>query len=517
MPAPRYVTSDAFGAPGIYIRELNPSRPIRATVAGKRGVVGQCVRGPVGLPIEITSYGRFAEVFGERDHGTGGAIVGEVWKSLINRPFSPMVVIRAAAAAAVVASFTLETAAGGGGTAVLRVDATSPGIWGNDVRVKVSAASDGNANHFNLEVRYLARRVLYQNLDISSTNDNLSLVVAADDGNLVVLTKLAAGRPVNNAATVDGADSEGFINLGETVASFTSVAGTDGSIADSDFTGTGGPMEVVNGYKGIGVRYVAGRSNAAIKAKILTLCASLNEGLWLACPDASNTAKATAITEAGTLRHKRLGYEFNHPITLDPNTAQPITVEPHTWMASDLMQLDPDGHPGVEEAADFKVGIIGLTFEGLQPGDYDELDAAGINALERDEEGRIAWVSGVTTSLVNNDRQIDGRRTKDYLISGIVSRLKGSKYKPNTAARRESDRATVLGWLTSLARSQRFVDQADSGAARASVANGSDVNTRAGQAAGTQKMLVRAALIPMNIVLNLLMEVGTDVTFTELD
>src|SRR5688572_17094015 len=108
MPAPRYVTSDAFGAPGIYIRELTPSRPIRASIAGKRGIVGACVRGPVGVPIEISSYGRFAEVFGERDYGTGGAIVGEVWKSIINKPFSPMVVVRAAAAAAATASFDLE-------------------------------------------------------------------------------------------------------------------------------------------------------------------------------------------------------------------------------------------------------------------------------------------------------------------------------------------------------------------------------------------------------------------------
>jgi hypothetical protein len=516
-PAARYVTSDAFGAPGIYVRELTPSRPIRATVAGKRGVIGQCVRGPVGRAIEITSYARFAEVFGERDYGAGGAIIGEVWKSLINKPFSPMVVVRAAAAAAVTASFTLETAAGGAGTPVLRVDASSPGIWGNDVRVKVSAASDGDANHFNLEVKYLARSAKYQNLDISGTNDNTALVIGDDDGRLVTLTKLAAGRPVNNAIGVDGGDTEGFINLGETVASFTSVAGTEGTIADTDFTAVGGPMEIVNGYKGIGPRYVAGRSNSVIKAKVLTLAASLNEGLWLICPDASNTAQATAITEVGTNRHKRLAYCFNHPVTLDPNTAQKITVEPHAWMAADLSQLDPDGHPGVEEAAEWKVGIIGLTLEGLQPGDYDALDLAGINALERNEDGNIVWVSGVTTSLVNNDRQIDGRRTKDFLLSGITSRLKGSKYKPNTVERRESDRGALTAWFNGLARISRYIDKSASGKAKASVSNGSDVNTDAGRAAGVQKTLVRATLIPMNLVLNVLFEAGTDVTFTELD
>jgi hypothetical protein len=512
MPAPRFVTNDVFGAPGLYIRELTPSRPIRGTAVNKRGVTGVCVRGPVGRAIEITSYGRFAEVFGERDYGAGGALAGEVWKSIINKPFSPMVVVRAAAAAAATASFTLETAAGGGGTEVLRVDASSPGIWGNDVRVKVSAATDADANHFNLEVRYLARRTVY----ISTTNDNTALIVGDDDGRLITLTKLAAGRPVNNVAATDGADSEGFVNLGEVVAAFTSVAGTEGTIADSDFTATNGPMEILNGYKGIKARYVAGRSNSAIKAKVLTLAGTLNEGCWLVCPDSSATAHATAITEAGTLRHRRIGYEHNYPITLDPNTAARITTEPHAWMAADLCLLDPDGHPGVEEARDFKVGIIGLTFEGIQDGDYDLLDAAGINALERDEEGRITWVSGVTTSLVNNDRQLDGRFTKDFILSGIASRLKGSKYKPNTKARREDDRAAIAGWLTQLAKSQRFVDVDDNGVPQFSVANDGTVNTETDQAAGIQKTLVRVQLIPMNLVINVLFEAGTDVTFTEL-
>jgi len=516
-PLPRFVTSDNFGAPGIYIREVTPSRPVRGNINTAVGIAGQCVRGPVGRAIEITGFARFAEVFGERDYGAGGAIIGEVWKFLLNKPFGKLIVVRAAAAAAVVASFTAETAAGGGGTAVLRIDASSVGLWGNSVRWKVSAATDGDANKFNLEIRYLARRKLYENLNISSTNDNTAAVVGDDDGRLITLTKLAAGRPVNNANGVDGADSEGFTLLGQTVAAFTSVAGTDGSIADSDFTGTGGPIEILNGYKGVGTAAVAGRSNSAIKTKINTVAAAANDRLWLIVPDSSSVTVSAARTDVANFRNGRVVYCFNHTVTLDPQTAQKITVEPHSWMASDLSQTDPDVHPGDADNRALKAGIISLTYEALTDLDYDDLDRDGISALERDDEGLFTWVSGLTTSLESNRRQLDGRRTKDYLISGITSRLRGSKYKPNTRARRRSDAAAVSGWLGGLARIERFVAiDEDSGAPQYTVANDDSVNNANDQAAGIQKMLTRIRTIPMNLIVELLFEGGTDVTVTEL-
>lgn len=515
MPAPRFVSNDLFGAPGVYVRELRPTAPVRGQLRNTVGIVGQCVRGPVNVPIECTSYGRFLAVFGGRDYGAGGAVIGKVWEALQNKPIGKFVVVRAAAAAAAVASFDWETAAGGAGTAVLRIAATSPGLWGNDVSFKVTAATDGDANKFNLTIRYLGTFTTYENLNIFGSNDNLALVVGTDEANLVVLTKLAAGRPVNTAAGVDGADTEGYVNLGETVSGFTSVAGTEGSIADTDYTGAGKAMEILANQKAIGIRYVAGRSNAAVKAKLLALAQAANEGLWLFCPDSSSVTVSTWNTELATMRDDRAVGVYNHPKTRDPDTGEVVTVEPHAWLAGVLSQTEPDVHPGVVDNAPYLAGIVGLTHESLALGDYDALDAAGSTVLERttDEAGNtiFAFANGVTTDLAANNRQLDGRRQKDFLISGIIQRARGDQFRPNTRKRRLARQADISAWLTELAKAERFVRSDAGGKPLFTYTNDESVNPAGDVDSGIQRDLVRIKLIPMNLVLSLQIEAGTNV------
>lgn len=517
MPAPRFVTSDNFGAPGLYIQELRPSPIVSGKLNYGTGIAGVCVRGPKDRVIEVNSPARFLEVFGGRDYGAGGAIVGEIWKALLNKQFGKLFIVRAVAAAAVKASFTWETAAAGGGTAVLRIDASSEGIWGNDVKFKVSDASDGDANKWNLTIKYLGRVVKYENLNISSTNDNLAATVGTDDGRLVDLVKVAAGRPVNTAATVDGADADAFVNLGETVAAFTSVEGDDGVIDDSDFTASGRAIAVLAAYKGVGGPghvFVAGRSNAAIRSALLTKAAASNDREFLMCPDSNSVTKDTWITEAASLRDDRVALEFNHPTTLDPETGETITVEPHSWAASILAQTDADVHLGDIDNKQFLAGITGLTY-ALEDGDYDDLDAAGINALERHHSGGFVFVSGVSSDLTTNNRQLDGRRTKDLLISGISGRLEGSNKKPNTAKRRAADKKAIEAWLIDLAKAERYVALDENGRPDFVVRNELDANTKAGWAQGIQKTFVQVRTIPQNLIAKLEFEGGPAVTVTK--
>lgn len=516
MPAARFLQSDNFGAPGLYIRERVPDGVVAGDQVNDIAVAGVCVRGPVDTPVEVGSPARFVEVFGARDAGAGGPIVGEVWKFLLNKPFGRVIVVRAAAAAAVKASFTAETAAAGGGTAVLRIDASSAGLWGNDIQFKVSAASDGTATKFNLTLRYLGKQVTYPNLNINTTGvDNTASVLGNDAGNLVLLTKLANGRPVDNAATVDGADADGFVNLGETVAAFTSVAGTDGSIADADFTAASRAIDQIANFRGVGAAAVAGRSNAAIKAALLVKAAASNDREFLVCPDASSTSAASAGTEVATLRDDRMIYCFNHPVTLDPQTSELITVEPHSFMASILSQSDADVHPGVVDSKTQTAGIRALTFESLDAATYDTFDALGICALERSDTGGFVFVSGVTTDLTQSRRQIDARRSIDFLIRAIAERLEDDVKKPNTATRRFRSRAAVFAFLEGQSKIERYVNKLASGAVAAEVTNDATVNSAVDQALGIQRMLVRVQLIPQNLIVQLIAEIGTTVNITE--
>jgi hypothetical protein len=494
---------------GLYVKERLPPASVKGINLNTVGVIGDCVRGPVNTVVEIGSEARLLEVFGGRDHGSGGSVVGKVWQALVNRKFGSIRVIRVAAAAAVKASFTLETAAGGGGTAVLRVDASSVGTWGNNVGVKVAAATNGDANYFDLYVRYLGNVKVYKNLTIASTADNTLTILGDDYGNLVTLTKLAAGRPVNNVASTDGADTDGYVLLGQTVASYTSVAGTDGSLAASDYTATGGPMEKINAYKGVGICFVAEPASAhyaAIKAKVLIEAAKVSDRMWIIGANDETVTRTAAVTDVATYRSDRVIYAFNHLYTLDPDTATNMLVRPEGLMASILSQTDVDIHPGEEDAKAYAAGVRSLYNESLTRDDYIACRDAGISALEKDEG--FAFVSGVTTSLTPGKEQITRRRMADFIQLGVAGFLKYSVKKKNLQTRRNANKAAVQAWLRDLAAAERVVDRNDDGVGLF-VVDTESLNTTAQRAAGVEKMLVRVKLVSHMLHLVLETELGT--------
>lgn len=108
MPSIFFTTNPAefTRVEGVYVSERKPPAAIAGVFLGVVCVVGECVRGPVDTMTEITSPARFAEVFGGRDRGSGGSIMGKVWQSMIGKPFGKLLVVRAAASGAVVASQT---------------------------------------------------------------------------------------------------------------------------------------------------------------------------------------------------------------------------------------------------------------------------------------------------------------------------------------------------------------------------------------------------------------------------
>ena len=121
MPAPLHTSNPAefLRLEGLYIFEQNPPGFVRGASLGTVGVFGPTTKGPVDTPVLITSETRFLEVFGGRDFGGGGALVNKTWRSLLNKPFGSLFVVRAAAAGAVLASFSQDDAADGTGTEIV--------------------------------------------------------------------------------------------------------------------------------------------------------------------------------------------------------------------------------------------------------------------------------------------------------------------------------------------------------------------------------------------------------------
>lgn len=487
--------------PGLYVSERGPAGFIRGRSLSTTGIAGKCIRGPL-TPVSITSVGRFVEVFGEDRYSAGGAVVGEVWRALVNKPFGALVVRRVAAADAVKASFTTETTAGGGGTIVMRIDASSVGAWGGEVKFKVSAATDANVNHFNLMVKYLGKETLYENLDCSGSNDNLAAAVGSDDARLVDLVKVGSGRPHNTTASTDGADTDAFVTLGVAVTNYTVVAGSDGTIAVGDYNTAMNELAV---YPGVSVCLVpeAVPTPATYHSNLVTLAASVSDRIFLTWAQAHGQAVATEAAQVGsqiTTRTDRIWWCFNSPYTVDPKTSQEMQTAPHVWLASILSQIDIDVHAGSYETVAYLAGISRVTNSSLSRADLITLQNAGICALERTTDG-FQFRSVVTTSLVDGKTEGARRRAADFLQLSAADRLRSYVKKKNTPTVRALMAAELTAFSESLMARERVVEDYE--------IDQESVNTANQRAQGEEHLLWRVRIIGHMLALVLETEIAT--------
>lgn len=488
MPGPFYTTNESefTRLEGMYIRERTPPSEISGAFFGDVSIATEAIRGPVDKAVLCTSPSRVREVFGGRDQGSGGATTSPLWRALLNKPFGRIWITRACASAAVVATHNFSDVVP---TAIIRVDATSKGQWGNNVSVTIADATDGDVTHFNLTATYLGKTYTYKNLNTSGSNDNTLAVIGTDDGNVIKVTKLANGRPIDATASLS--------------------TGADDSIADSDFTGTNRALAIANACSDVGVVFLGERMSAALKSAIATLAASASDRVYLIGADSETVDVATAATDVASYHSDRIIYCYNHLYTLDPETTTEVLVGPEAWMASILSQIDVDIHPGEEDTKQFTSGIIRLYNEGLTRGDYITLKDAGICALEK-QDG-FAFVSGVSTYLADGTgkEQVTRRRMTDYLQKSIANNLKHDVKKKNTLTRRKQILGKVISFLEGLKNAERIVE------AYQVLTDGDAGNTDVSRAQGLEKVFMRVKLIGHILFLVLDTEVGQTVTIKE--
>lgn len=414
--------------------------------------------------------------------------------------------------------FALTVNVAGGTTQVLRTDASSVGSHGNDIAVRYFDASNGLPLQFNLAVRLNGAVKTYENINISAGQNNIAQVIGNDDANLIVLTKLADGRPMNTTAGVNGADSAGFVKLGAVVANFTSVVGTDGTITDANYTGLNGPMEILNKARGIHACAVVGRMNTNIKSKAVDLAALAAQRVWYVCANTDAILVSAAITERSTLNGGRLSYWFNHCFKTDPVTREVVAEEPFVNVLSIISQTEPDNHPGDFDNSVLTRTIRRVAFE-LGDQERDALELGGVSFMfhDQDQNGNDVMIPGnaLTCDFALNNRDLDGRYMKDFLLDGMANRMRGDQFKGNTASNRAERAGACSSFLDNLAREERYVMMSEDGKPQFSYTNNLTVNTLDDQAAGTQRELCIVRLIPKNKIIQLNATIGVDATVTE--
>lgn len=499
---------------GLYINEKNPPGFIRGRDLSRVGLAGLCVRGPTDVQL-ISSVGRFIEVYGGRDFGGGGDIAGEVWKALLNKPFGTVAVRRVVADDAATATLTVEDGVGGAGTKIAKISASSPGSWGNDVEVRVEDATDGDATHWNLRVRYLGVETLYENLDTSASTDNLAEVIGDDPATLILVEKLADGRPAN-FSTITETDweskdtSDNYMALGTTLTAYDSDAGDEGTLAATDYTN--GLADLV-AFEDVSVVLVpesledtvTAGAQATLNGAIVTAAGTVHDRVFVTWSgETDNDASADiALLEAQiTTRSDRIIWCYNPTYTVDPDTGTKVVQGPHVWMASILSQNDVDVHPGSQQTARQTAGIAKLEQQSIARGDLILLREAGISTLER-LHGQFLFRSGVTTDLTSGKTEITRRRMADFLQLSAADRLRFFVKEKNIIETRAQMSGELVAFSQSLKDQSRIIEDF--------AVESETVNTPSSRAQGIEKLFWKVRLIGHVLFLVLETEIGTGV------
>jgi hypothetical protein len=489
MPSDVYFTTNPseFGKlPGLYVSERNPPGFIRGADLSVVGFAGKCVRGP-STPMKITTTGRFLEVYGGRARpGAPATLLGEVWKALLNKQFGTIYVRRVVPADAALATKNLSNVVP---TAIVRVDATSKGAWGNDVQVAVEDATDADATHFNLVVTYNGQTYTYANLNMQTGQDNSLDVIGDDEANVIVVTKLASGRPLNSVA-----------------ASLTS--GADGTAVAADYQT---PINDLAVEPGVGIVLVPEKAPtpATVNGYLVTAAPTVADRLfltWSSDETNTDTDDTTDIAAQITTRSDRIVWCYNAPYTVDPETGTETLTGPHVWMASVLSQLDVDVHPGAADARPLLAGIKRLYNPNLSRAQLKGLQAAGISAIER-LPGEFRFRMAVTTDLTPGRTEITRRRETDFLQLSAADRLRFYVKAINTPANRGAMIGELVAFSSELRSKGRIVQDF--------AIDSESVNTEAQRAEDIEQILWRVKLIGHMNSIVLQTEIGTDVTISE--
>jgi hypothetical protein len=471
--------ADWVALEGLYVNKLPPDRAIVGVNLNLVGMAGYCVRGPV-VP-QIIPADQFAAYYGGRDYGSGGAVVGKVWAALQNKKFGRVCVCRVVADDAVAASHVLQNVTP---ATIATLTANNPGLWANGatggITYDIAAASDANANHWNLTINYLGASKTYENLDTTTGHDNLEEVVGNSINNLVVVTKNADGRPLNTVST-------------------TSLAGgTEGTLAAADYV-TG--INAIATYPGVACCIVPetafDSNNSTLNARLVALAPLCPDRVFLAWAGKSNSVadeisqKGSQITTAAT----NLQWCFNRAYEMDPDTSTQVLCAPHVAKACILSQTDVSIHAGDEDNLGLLAWINSVVNESLTRSELISLKEAGISTLQKAESGFRFGTDVDTTATATVDSQFPDERATQFIIQSIANNIRHDVRKKGTKSKKRSIIAKIRTFLSEDQKAEHVVDADDDDLGLGFLVDDVSVNTAATKVRHEHHVLIRVRLI----------------------
>jgi hypothetical protein len=401
-----FITSDPGPLRGVFAQSVPPPAVITPAGTSTSVIVGQFPWGP---PEQLTYPGDFG-TFGQTYAPKGMTRTGSAWLSVIRKGFPVLGAVRVAdTSGGAIATTTLVSSSPEN---LVTIPALYQGSQGNSIIATVGAASDGNANHWNLIVSVSSASgttsELYQNNNVSGLGPN----VLPNTTNSVLIgtpTFLNSGNPVPGnyvlGSATPGADGTVTANM------YVGTPGTDDlgfSLLESDdtidFVFTDDPGNTFRPTVNQGL------TAHAILTSDRIGCLNGNSG---------NTA-AQAQTDVANYRSINVGYVDPWAYISDDTDETIRNCPSSCWMASVGSQIPPS--LSISARMQAVTGLLqGISKLEANRGAFRSQNTqAGIATLIPGQNGGFTFEAGVNTSGVPGQTNITRTRMGIYIAESAT-------------------------------------------------------------------------------------------------
>lgn len=448
-------------APGVYVEEVSSGiKPIEAVGTSTGAFVGGAVKGPVAEPVLVTSFTQFVDVFGgfHPDHylayavrqfftqGGGRCFVVRAFRP--SPPASPP--SRPAGLAEDVAFVTLDDGASPPVDA-LRVLASSPGAWGNDVAVEVTGPTFDPADPANADGKFgLAVLVGGEAVE---TYDRLSLNEFTADG---LPNPLHAEQVINGRSkyiVVDDLSAEPTVTDPPGPGTFALSGGADGgtlaisNLIGAEAAGTGlFAFDTVDDINIVAIPDLMRPTITAATALVATgqalaYCEGREDCFFVADvpdglgpTDALDYKQAQGAFSAGNALSSTYGALYYPWVRVaDPVTGGTLLVPPSGSVAGVYARTDirRGVHKAPAGTEDGRLRAVAGLERAVTHGEQELLNPNGVNVIRKFPDAGIVVWGARTVSADPEWRYVNVRRLFLFLEESIFNGTQWVVFEPN--------------------------------------------------------------------------------------
>jgi len=447
-------------SPDIYVEERESTRhTIERLSSSVAAFMGIAERGPVGVPVLITSFAQFKRIFGGYIPNSYLAYaVDGFFKKVRGRCYVTRIVhytdiTDATTATAVTSGIALQDRAA---TPVdtLLVKGVSPGKWGDDISLKIEAATTDPANHFRMKVRYRGVVVeLFDDVSMDASSENYAHEKINGKSEYIEVEDLSSA-----SAPPENLPAEGI---------FTLSGGDDGltDIGDIDYVGSSAARTGVFAFDPvdeINVLSCPGVTTQTVQNALLTY-AELRQDLFVILdpPVGMDVSEIKDyVQNVAAFNSRFAGIYYPNIYITDPLSRKTKLIPPSGQLSG--IYAKTDAVHGVHKApAGIEDGkfseVIGLEYT-LDKGQRDTLYPARINPIiKKRGVGIVAW-GNRTVSALSDWRSINVRRLFLNVIESIAEGTEWAVFRDNNADLWKDLTTTITLFLKDYWRDGAFFD-----------------------------------------------------------